>query len=105
MNAESATLVLVARASLFVSIGYGDVYQCTVVRLISGNLAQSSFRMVVTAGDKSVLGVMASSGGSGEIEMTFRADAARTENQFPDLTGFIDDTTRTWRLERIRAAV
>jgi hypothetical protein len=104
MSDAGNLLVLVVRASLFISIGYGYVFQCTVVRRISGSLAQDLFRMVVTAGDKSALDFLASDKGSGEIEMTFRPDDAKTENQFPDVTGFIDQTRQAWRLEHIRAA-
>jgi hypothetical protein len=84
------------------TVGYGDVYDCRVVELLDGALADPAITLTVMAADVRLSQLLASAGNAA-VELTFVRRSSDEPYAMAPITGFVDITRVSWELTSARS--
>lgn len=95
-------LILVVTSSYVGTIGYGDVYECQVRKVLAGTLNASSLRISILASDGENSRFLSSHLHPVEIEMGFRMKRKNEPYRLAPIGGFVDEDKTSWEIEYMR---
>ena len=102
MKNRSERLALVVTASFLGAIGYGNVYRCQVVKVISGDLDDQEITVTILAGDKANLAFMSDHLDTVELGMGCKKRADDEPYARMPISGFVDKNKTSWEIEYLR---
>jgi len=95
-------LVLIVTAAYVGSVGYGDVYQCQIKKVLAGIAIESTIRVSILAGDYERSRIFAAHPPPVELEMGF---VMRNKDEPYDMTpisGFVDRDKTSWEIVYVK---
>lgn len=101
---ENAQLVVIATVSYQGSIGFGDVFDCQIKKVLAGSLEESRIRLSVLAGDKDNLQFIQAHQHPAEIRIGFARNRENEPYGVAPITGFVDSERVSWAVEFMRQA-
>ena|SRR5690349_20234458 len=97
-------LTLIVAASYAGAVGFADVFDCKVKRVINGAMTDAGTRLFVLANDRENLTFISDHLDPAEIEIGFKIIPDVKLDDIPPASGFVDSTGTYWGVESIREA-
>lgn len=104
MNEILYELILVVTASYVGAIGYGDLYECQIRKIIAGTINESSIRLSILAGDKEKSDFLSSHLYPMEVEIGFAIIRKDEPYRLAPISGFVDKDKASWEIKYMREA-
>jgi len=101
---EGAQLIVTATATYKATVGYGDLYDCEIRRVLAGELDQERIELSILAGDQESQALLSSHPGPAEIEIAFRLNRTDEPYARAPISGFVDDARTSWEIVSVRPA-
>ena len=95
----AADLVVVGTATIRPPVGFADVYEVRVTRVVRGGPVPPILTLTVLAGDEQHASFMSTHLGPGEIELGFVKHQDDEPYRFAPISGFVDDGRTSWLLQ------
>ena len=97
-------LTLMVTASLAGVIGYGNLYQCRVVKKIAGNLNEEAISVTILAGDHEKLAFMSAHLDPHELVIGFKKKRENEPYAMMPISGFVDKDKTSWEIDALMPA-
>jgi hypothetical protein len=104
MSEIGVQLVLIVTATYAGAIGYGEVYDCSVQKVVAGSIDQPRIPLTVLAGDERTLQFINAHLQPARIEITFTLHRRDEPYSTAPITGFVDKSRTSWTIDSIREA-
>jgi hypothetical protein len=95
-------VVLIVTANYVGAIGYGEVYDCSVQKVVAGSIEQPTIPLTVLAADQETLQFVNAHLQPTWIEITFTLNQRNEPYSTAMITGFVDKSRTSWTLDSIR---
>jgi len=95
----SDRLVLVVAPRYQGTLGFGDVFDADVRRVVEGDLADERIQITVMAGDERGAFLREQ---RGDVEIAFRLNGRDEPYARMPITGFVDSSRRSWVVESMK---
>ena len=102
MNKAADDLVLVVTATYVGAVGYGDVYDCQIKKVVAGEIIEPTIRVSVLSGDKQNSSFFADQQFPAEIEIGFAMARKNEPYQLAPISGFVDQDKTSWQITYLR---
>lgn len=102
MNEILYELILVVTASYAGSIGYGDLYECQIKKIIAGTINESNIRISILAGDRDKSNFLSSHLYPMEVEIGFTMVRKDEPYRLAPISGFVDKDKTSWEIKYMR---
>src|SRR5438093_6954658 len=105
MESKAANLVVRMIVKFAGAVGYGEVFEGTILRVVTGQLADERVSIVILAGD-TVNGMFLSSRlDSHEIEMGCHRKDINVVYPMMPISGFVDRSGTCWEIDYLKDPV
>jgi hypothetical protein len=91
-------LILLVTATYAGAIGFADVFECRVQKLIAGNLQQDAIKLTILPSDKDRLQVLSAHPPPHEIEIGFAIAGKNEPYGVAPVSGFVDRAGTSWQV-------
>jgi hypothetical protein len=83
------------------AVGFAEVYECKVLEVLEGGLAEASVEVTVLPEDRELGALMAR---QDEVELTLARQNEDEPRGLAPISGFVDDNRTSWRITDAREA-
>lgn len=104
MSDVSDRLVVAVTASYKGAVGFGEIFDCEIKRVLAGTIEEPRIRLCVVANDKDTLRFISAHLQPAEIEIGFTVHQKDEPYDLPLISGFVDSSKTSWGIEFIREA-
>lgn len=104
MNEVISQLILVVTASYKGAVGFGDIFDCQIKRVLAGTMPEPRISLSILANDKENLKFVSTHLHPAEIEIGFKIIQKDEPYNFAPISGFVDKTKTSWGIEFIHEA-
>lgn len=94
-------LVLVITASYQGAVGFGEIFNCEIRRVITGIIEESNIRLSVLAGDKDKLKFISEHLHPAQLEIGFTINREDESYSIAPISGFVDKSKTSWEIDFI----
>src|ERR1700682_5850440 len=104
MPDAGAELIVACTASYQGAVGFADVFDCEITRVLAGTIDEPRIHLAIAANDKEKSEFIAAHLRPAEIEIGFSMHQHDEPYDLPLVSGFVDRKKTSWRVEFIREA-
>ncbi len=104
MNDISDQLILVVTASYKGAVGFGDIFDCEIRRVVVGTMDEPKIQLSILAGDRDKLRFISEHLHPAQIEIGFTVNRKGEPYSMSPISGFVDKAKTSWKIEFIREA-
>src|SRR5215208_3517244 len=104
MNDTSDQLIVAVTASYKGAVGFGEIFDCKITRVLAGTIDEPRIRLSVLANDKDKLRFISAHLHPAEIEIGFTANQKDEPYSLSPISGFVDKSKTSWGIKFIREA-
>lgn len=105
MNDINERLILVVAASYKGAVGFGEIFDCEIRRVLAGTIDEPRIQLSILAGDRDKLEFILNHLSPEEIEIGFKFNRKDEPYSMSPISGFVDGSKTSWEIEYIREAV
>lgn len=95
-------MVLIVTATYVGAVGYGDVYDCQIRKVVTGDILEPRIRVSVLAGDREKSRFFADHPSPAEIEIGFVMARKNEPYHMAPISGFVDRAKTSWQITSMR---
>lgn len=95
-------LVLVVSASYVGAVGFGEIFNCQIDRIVSGALDAPSIRLSIMPKHKDWLALLRAHLHPAQVEIGFNVHQHNEPYNTAPISGFVDPARTSWNVEFIR---
>jgi hypothetical protein len=99
MKKKTDKLIMRTTMSFVTAIGYGLLFKCQIVKIISGKIDEKEITVTILAGDKANLNFISTHNNSVEFEIGFKKIETNVLYSWIPKSGFIDRDRTYWEIE------
>jgi hypothetical protein len=98
----AAQIILIVTAYYVGEVGYGEVFNCDVKMVVAGTMPHSRLTLTILAGDDEKLQFIKTHLQPAQFEMTFSVNRKDEPYSMMPISGFVDDSGTSWKIEAFR---
>jgi hypothetical protein len=102
VNDGNSQLVLVVTATYKGAVGYADVFDCAISRVVAGTLDERRVQLSILAGDRDTLRFISEHPHPAQLEIRFTVNRKGEPYAMSPVSGFVDKSRTSWKIESIR---
>jgi hypothetical protein len=102
MNEDNDQLILIVTASYKGAVGFGEIFDCQIKRVLVGTMDEPRIRLSILASDKDKLMFISAHLHPAEIEIGFTVNRKGEPYSLSPISGFVDKSKTSWWIEFIR---
>lgn len=91
-------LILIVTATYVGAVGYGDVFECRIQKVLAGAITESSIRVSVLASDKERARLFSDNPAPAQIEIGFAMLHKNEPYRTLPISGFVDKDKTSWEI-------
>jgi hypothetical protein len=104
MHDTGVQLILVVTASYLGAVGFGDLFDCEITRVVAGTMDEPRIQLSIVAGDKEKSRFISEHLAPAQLEIGFTVHQQGEPYSMAPISGFVDKSQTSWRIEFIREA-
>ena len=104
MNNMGGQLILVVTASYVGAVGYGEIFNCLIKRVVTGAIAEPRIVLTVLAGDVDNYKFITGHLQPAQIEIGFAFNQNDEPYSMAPISGFVDKSKTSWKIQFVREA-
>ena len=104
MSNAISQLVLVVSASYNGAVGFGDLFDCEIERILTGIIGEPRIRLSILASDKDKLQFILAHLHPKKLKIGFTLHRRGEPYRLSPISGFVDGSNTSWRIDFVEEA-
>jgi hypothetical protein len=104
MHDPGVQLILAVTASYLGAVGFGDLFDCEIKRVVAGTMDEPRMQLSILAGEKDKLRFISEHVRPTQIEIGFTVHQKCEPYSMAPISGFVDRSQTSWKIEFMREA-